>query len=254
MKKISIITVCYNSAETIRDTIESVLSQDYPSIEYIIVDGASTDSTPEILQEFEDRIDCIISESDRGIYDAMNKGISRASGDFIGILNSDDVYDNREVISLVVSSLETSGTESLFADLCIVERFRLEKVLRYCSAKNFSTGKIRWGMTIPHPTFFVSRAVYERLGGYRLGYRVSADFELIARFLYCNRVSYSYLPRSIIRMRQGGVSTSGVLGRIQQNFEIVRACRENEIYTNIFMISIKIPFKLFEFLRGLRAS
>ena len=250
MKKISIITVCFNSGDTIRDTIESVLSQDYTSVEYIVIDGGSGDSTLSILEEYSDRIDCIVSEPDKGIYDAMNKGIKRATGDFIGILNSDDVYSDHSVVSRVVSQLESSGAATLFADLCIVERFDLGKVLRYCCARNFQVWKIRWGMTIPHPTFFVSRESYEIHGFYKLGYRVSADFELIARFLFRHAISYTYLPQSIVKMRQGGISTTGVWGRIHQNLEIVRACRENGIYTNILMLSVKLPFKLFEYVRG----
>ena len=250
LKKISIITVCFNSGDTIRDTIESVLAQDYPHVEYIVIDGGSSDATLGILDEYSDRIDCVVSEPDQGIYDAMNKGIVRATGDFIGILNSDDVYRDNNVVSRVGIQLESSGADTLFADLCIVERFNLGKVLRYCSARNFQPWKIRWGMTIPHPTFFVSRASYEKYGLYRLGYRVSADFELIARFLFRYAVSYTYLPESIVKMRQGGISTTGMWGRIHQNFEIVRACRENGIYTNILMLSVKLPFKFFEYVRG----
>lgn len=248
MKKISIVTVCFNSAETIRDTLHSVLSQDYPNIEYIVIDGASTDSTQKILEEYSDKIACIVSEPDVGIYDAMNKGVSRATGDYVGILNSDDVYTDAQVISRVVSKLESSGAEALFADLCIVERFNLDRVLRYCSAKKFRPFMIRWGMTIPHPTFFVSRESYEKYGLYRLNYRVSADFELIARFLYRHSVTYTYLSQSIIKMRRGGISTTGVWGRIHQNFEIVRACRENDIYSNILMVAMKLPFKMFEYI------
>ena len=248
MKKITIITVCFNSQETIRDTIQSVLSQDYPEIEYIVVDGASTDHTPEILAEYSDRIACVISEPDDGIYDAMNKGIHQASGDFIGILNSDDVYRDKTVISKVVQEIESSGADALFADLCIVERNNLNKVIRYCSAKKFRIWKIRWGMTIPHPTFFVSRDSYEKYGLYKINYRVSADFELIARFLYHHSVSYVYLPQNIVKMRHGGISTTGLWGRIHQNLEIVRACRENNIYTNIFMVAMKLPFKIFEYM------
>ena len=248
MKKISIITVCFNSAETIRDTLESVLSQDYPNIEYIVIDGASTDATPKIIEEYSDKVACIVSEPDKGIYDAMNKGVSRATGEYIGILNSDDVYSDCQVIRRVASKLDSSGVEALFADLCIVERFNLDRVLRYCSAKNFRPSMIRWGMTIPHPTFFVSRKSYEKYGLYKLSYRVSADFELIARFLYHHSVSYVYLPQNIVKMRQGGISTTGLWGRIDQNLEIVRACRENNIYTNIFMVAMKVPFKLFEYI------
>lgn len=249
-KKISIITVCYNSAETIRDTLESVISQDYPFIEYIVIDGASSDGTMDILDEYRDRIDLIISEADQGIYDAMNKGVRRATGDFIGILNSDDVYSDISVISRVAGALESSGAETLFADLCIVDRFNLDKVLRVCSGRNFRVSNLKWGLAIPHPTFFVSQQCYERLGQYKLGYRVSADFELIARLLYRHEVSYVYLRSRIVKMRRGGISTTGIWGRIHQNLEIVRACRENQIYTNVLMVSMKLPFKLLEYVKA----
>lgn len=249
VKKVSIITVCYNSAETIRDTIESVLSQNYPCIEYIIVDGGSSDMTMEIVDEYASRIAKVVSEPDNGIYDAMNKGIRLAAGEIVGILNSDDVYTDTTVISDVVSHFALSKSEAVYADLSIVERGNIDKVVRYCGSKNFTVSRLRWGWMVPHPTLFVTKGSYEKFGLYKLDYRVSADFEMVARLFLNKGVSYSRLPRSIVRMRSGGISTTGFWSRFHQNLEIVRACRENGIYTNIFFVLLKVPFKLIEYIR-----
>ncbi|BBM03885.1 glycosyltransferase family 2 protein [Microbulbifer sp. GL-2] len=209
MKKVSIITVCYDSVDTIQDTLESVLKQDYPNIEYIIVDGGSTDGTMDIVKCYSGRISTIVSEPDRGIYDAMNKGIELASGDFVGILNSDDVYTDNRVISDIMKQLTMTNSDCIYGDLEIVAKDDLNHRLRFCSSRKFSISKFRWGWMIPHPTFFVKLSCYKRLGLYKLGYRISADFELLVRFLYLNRISSTRLPRCIVRMRQGGLALVG---------------------------------------------
>ncbi|MBB3063178.1 glycosyltransferase [Microbulbifer rhizosphaerae] len=249
MKNISIVTVSFNSADTIRDTIESVLGQNYPHIEYIIVDGGSTDGTIKIVEEYRHRITTIISEPDSGIYDAMNKGITVATGDIVGILNSDDVYTDNQVITDVASEFEASGADSVFSDLLIVDRNNLNKRVRYYSSEKFSVSKLKWGWMVPHPTFFVRKYCYEKFGLYKMGYRVAADFELVARFLWQAGISHSRLPRYIIRMREGGISSKGIWWRLHQNLEVVRACRENGIYTNILIVLLKVPFKLLEYTR-----
>lgn len=249
MKKVSIITVSYNSVETIQDTIESVLSQDYPSIEYIIVDGGSSDGTMEIVNQYTGRISKIVSEPDDGIYDAMNKGIELATGDFVGILNSDDVYTDSSVIKDVVDRLIETKADCIYADLFFVARNDVNKRVRYCTSKNFSISKFRWGWMVPHPTFFVKRSCYEKFGLYKMGYRVSADFELLVRFMLREGISCTRLPRCIVKMRDGGISTSGFWWRVHQNYEIVRACRENGVYTNILFVLLKTPRKLLEYFR-----
>lgn len=242
--KVSIITVCYNSELTIRDTIESVLSQDHPSIEYIIVDGASKDGTMDIIREYGDKIDAVISESDKGIYDAMNKGIKLATGDFVGILNSDDLLAHEKVISdLVLFLAKHQKLDGVFADLVYVRRDDVAHVSRNYSSKRFSEKMIRFGVMCPHPTFYVKRCFFDELGFYKLGYRVAADFELMARFIK-NGVKVGRHPKLMVKMREGGVSSTGFWWRIHQNMEIVRACRENGIYTNIFLVALKIPFKI----------
>ncbi|MDY6823773.1 MAG: glycosyltransferase family 2 protein [Thermodesulfobacteriota bacterium] len=247
MNKVSIITVCFNSAATIRDTIESVLFQDYPDIEYIIVDGASQDRTLDIVDEYRNRIATVISEPDNGIYDAMNKGIQAATGDIVGILNSDDFYADDQVIGEVVAEFVISNVDSVYADLAIVSRDD-KKYLRYYGSEKFTIKHIRFGWMIPHPTFFVKRKYYEKFGLYKTNYRVAADFELLTRFLWREKISHKRLPKCIIKMRHGGISSHGLWWRFHQNLEIVRACRENGIRTNIFIVLLKTPFKLLEYL------
>lgn len=247
--KISIITVCYNSEATIRDTIESVLSQSYLNIEYIVVDGASKDGTMAIVNEYKDRIAKIVSEPDKGIYDAMNKGVELASGDFVGILNSDDIFANAQVISGLAGFLASSPQlDGAYADLVFVQRESVEDITRTYSSKSFSPWKIRFGFMCPHPTFYVRRRLFDEFGFYKLGYRVSADFELMARFIKSG-VRLGRNPHVMVKMREGGISTTGLWWRIHQNMEIVRACKENGLYTNIFMVALKVPFKLISYLK-----
>lgn len=247
--KISIITVCYNSEATIRDTIESVLSQNYSDIEYIIVDGASKDGTMEIVSEYKNSIANIVSEPDKGIYDAMNKGVKLASGDFVGILNSDDIFASARAVSDLFEFLTANPQlDGAYADLVFVRRDHVDTITRTYSSKNFSPWKIRFGFMCPHPTFYVKRSFFDELGFYKLGYRVSADFELMTRFMM-HGVRLGRNSRVMVKMRDGGISTTGFWWRVHQNLEIVRACKENGIYTNIFMVALKIPFKLISYFK-----
>ncbi|WP_256572776.1 MULTISPECIES: glycosyltransferase family 2 protein [unclassified Pseudomonas] len=247
--KISIITVCYNGVDTIRDTIESVLAQQYKNIEYIIVDGASKDGTLDIISEYEGRIAKVISEPDKGIYDAMNKGVWAATGDYVGILNSDDFFAGDNVIQdLVVHLQNNPDADATYADLVFVQRKQTDVVTRKYSSAGFSPWKIRFGFMIPHPTFYARRELFQRFGDYKLGYRVSADFELMARF-FSKNVKMVRQNAVMVKMRDGGISTTGFWWRIHQNLEIVRACKENGIYTNILLVAMKVPFKLASYLR-----
>ena len=243
--KVSIITVCFNSAKTIRDTIESVLSQDYPHIEYIVIDGGSSDQTLEIVKEYSDRIAVIVSEKDRGIYDAMNKGIALASGDIVGMLNSDDVYISENAVSALMKKMQDAKSDSVFADLVIVDPENLNKVVRYYDSSYFNPNKFRFGWMPAHPTFFVKKALYDKVGPYSLEYQISADYEMLIRLLWVNNASYAYLQKPVVRMRHGGVSTSGLGRNWLLNKEIVKACKANGIYTNFGLLALKIPRKLF---------
>lgn len=252
--KVSIITVCFNSEKTIRDTIESVLSQDYSIIEYIIIDGGSTDQTMSIVKEYEGKVSIIVSEQDRGIYDAMNKGISLASGEIIGMLNSDDIYINQHAVSDLIKKMLSEGADSVFADLVIVEPDNLNKVLRYYDSSYFSPGKFRFGWMPAHPTFFVKKFLYDKVGQYSLEYRISADYEMLIRLLWVQRASYAYLNKPVVRMRYGGISTSGFSRNWLLNKEIIRACKENGLYTNLGFLALKIPRKIFELVNARRGS
>ncbi len=241
--KISIITVVWNNKETIKDAIESVLNQTYQNIEYIVIDGASTDGTVEILQSYGNKITKFISEKDKGLYDAMNKGILLATGDIVGILNSDDFYIDQFVLENIVREFKEKKVDSVFADLVFVNSENLDKIVRYYDSSYFSPKKFAYGWMPAHPTFFVKRKIYEEYGLFKIDYKIGADFDICARFLYKNKITYSYIKKPIIKMRIGGVSTS--FSSIWINsLEQLRACKENGIKTNILKIFMKYPTKL----------
>ena len=241
--KVSIITVVYNRVDVIRDTIESVLNQTYKNIEYIIIDGASTDATMDVVNEYKDKISKIISEPDKGLYDAINKGLALAIGDVIGILNSDDFYIDEFVIEKIVNEFKEKKCDSLYADLLYVKPENLNKTVRYYDSSKCGVENFKYALYPAHPTFFVKKWVYEEYGLFKTDYKIGADFDIIARFLYTNKISYSYIKEPIIKMRIGGVSTS--FSSIWINsLEQLRVCKENGIKTNIFKIFMKYPIKL----------
>lgn len=253
--KVSIITVCYNSGATIRDAIESVIAQEYADIEYIVVDGGSTDNTLAIIEEYRASISVLISERDQGIYDAMNKGVERATGDIVGLLNSDDFYEARTVINDVVTEFKRApAADVVFGDVVFVAAEDLTRVTRYYSSAAFRPWKLRFGWMPPHPATFVHNEVYRRLGGYSRTYKISSDYEMFVRLFMVNKLNYSRLDKVLVRMRAGGASTAGIRSSIRLNTEIVRACRENGVYTNIVLVMLKIPFKLLELLRKPKES
>lgn len=249
--KVSVVTVCFNSAATIGETLDSVRRQTHHDIEHIVVDGSSTDTTMSIVRNREGSSTVIVSEPDQGIYDAMNKGISRASGVIVGVLNADDVLADDTSISRLVKDFETRGeaVDGLYGDVVHVKRNDLSMVTRYSYAKRFAPWQIRFGLMFPHPGFYVRREMYERFGLYKLGYRVSADFELMARFMG-RGARLAYHPHAVVKMREGGISTTGLWWRFHQNLEIVRACRENGIRTNIALVSLKLPSKALSYVRS----
>lgn len=245
--KVSIITVSFNSENTIEDTLQSIKSQTYSNIEYIVIDGLSNDGTNEIVKKYRDIVSIHVSEKDRGLYDAMNKGISLASGDIVGILNSDDVLADDSVIEKIVAGFDDVSVDAVYSDLIYVSEHNLNKPTRLYTSKVFSKRIIKFGIMLPHPTFYVRKACYEKFGLYKITYRVAADFELLARFM-SKGIKAIRLPFISVKMREGGISSSGLLWRVHQNFEIVRACKENGLYTNIFLVMLKLPYKLFTLL------
>ncbi len=244
--KISIITVVHNNKDTIRDAIDSVLNQTYKNIEYIVVDGASSDGTVEVVQSYGNKIAKFVSEPDNGIYDAMNKGIRLATGDVVGILNSDDFYIDDEVISRVVREFEEKGVDSVFADLVYVKPDDLGKYVRRYSSKKFKPSKFAYGWMPAHPTFFVKKAFYDQHGLYKTDYKIAADYELLIRFLHKHKLSYSYIDAILTVMRMGGASTSSLKSNWILNKEILRGCHENGIRTNLAKIYSKYPKKILE--------
>lgn len=243
--KISIITVCYNSEKTIRKTIESVLGQNYQNLEYIVIDGASKDNTINIIEEFKDRIANFISEKDNGIYDAINKGISIANGDIVGILNSDDIFYSNDTISCIAEKFKNNiDLESIIGDIVFVKPNG--KVHRHYSALNWTPKKFAWGLMPPHPTFYCKRSLFEKFGSYRNDFKIAADYELLIRFLLVNKISYEYIPKILVTMSLGGVSTKNLSSNLRINKEVLRACKLNNIDTNIFKLYTKYFFKLKE--------
>jgi glycosyltransferase involved in cell wall biosynthesis len=247
--KVSIITVVYNNKLTIVDAIKSVLSQDYPNIEYIVIDGQSTDGTIEKIKPYLTSISHFLSEPDKGIYDAMNKGIQLANGDIIGILNSDDFYANDHIISDVVSHFKSKKVNLVFGDLVYVKPDNLEKITRYYSSANFSPDKFAWGWMPAHPSCFLRREIYEKYGYFKTDYKISADYELLTRFMAKYKISYDYVPQVFVKMRTGGASTANFKSNWILNKEIVRACKENGIETNIYKVLLKYFVKIFELIR-----
>ena len=244
---ISIVTVCFNSENTIKDTIDSVLNQTYGNIEYIIIDGGSIDGTVEFVQSYGDKIARFVSEPDKGIYDAMNKGIALATGDIIGILNSDDFYIDELVIEKVVKEFERN-IDCLYADLVYVRSENLNKVVRYYDSSQFTPSKFAYGWMPAHPTFFVKKDIYNKYGVFRTDLKIAADFDLMLRFLYTHNLTYFYIQEPIIKMRMGGVSTSFSSVWIN-NIEKLRVCKDNGIKTNIFKILFKYLAKILGLLR-----
>lgn len=246
--KISVITVCFNSVRTLGDTLESVAAQTHLEVEHIVVDGASTDGTLKIIERYGKHVALLISEPDQGIYDAMNKGLRLATGEVIGFLNADDVYADSGVVERVSAIMAEDGLDALFGDAEFVSPDRPNQPVRRYRSERFRPERIAWGWMPAHPALFLRRRVYERYGLFRTDYRIAGDFEYCARIFHRNKLVYRNLPETLVRMRTGGISTSGWRNTVLLNREVLRACRENGIDTNILKIFSKYPAKLMEFL------
>lgn len=244
--KFSLITVSFNSAQTIGKTIKSVLNQTFPEVEYIVVDGYSTDGTQDIIKSFGNRITKFISEPDQGIYDAINKGIRLATGDIIGIINSDDIFYNDMVIAKVADAFESENIDAVYGDVQFINAYG--SVVRYYSSKHFTPKLFRFGFMPAHPSFYVKKDLFEKFGYYKTDYRIAADYELLIRFLYTQRIKTKYLEIPFVNMLRGGVSNRSIKSNFILNREILRACIENGIPTNYLYIYSKYFRKIFEFL------
>lgn len=247
--KVTVITVAFNAAYTIAGTLDSVAAQQYPDIEHIVIDGASTDDTLAVIKRHGQRVARLVSEPDLGIYDAMNKGLRLATGDIISFLNADDVYADTGVLARVSAAMETGRLDALFGDAEFVSPDRPDHPLRRYRSGRFRPGRIAWGWMPAHPTLFLRRHVYDRFGLFRTDYRIAGDFELVARIFHGDTLKYRHVPDVLVRMRTGGVSTGGWRNTLLLNREVLRACRENGISTSLPKILSKYPAKLLEFIR-----
>ncbi len=249
MIKVSIITPVFNAEKTIEDTIVSVLSQSYQNIEYIIIDGASTDGTMKVINQYKDKIAMIISESDNGIFEAMNKGLKLTNGEVVGILNADDFYANSEVITKVIATFNSNNVDILYANLDMVDKSNTNKVLRRWRSKTFVSGLFKTGWHPAHPTFFVKRKIYNKYGDFRTDLTVSADYELMLRFLEKYNISSVYLPEVLVKMRTGGRSNSSIKRIIIGNIESYKSWGMNGLRIS-FLRFVKKPIsKLLQFIK-----
>lgn len=245
--KVSIITVCRNAEHTLETTIQSVLVQDYRNIEYIVVDGASTDATLQIIEKYRNRISKCISEKDDGMYYAINKGIQLSNGEIVGLLHADDFYPHEKIISRIVREFEEKKTDSIYGDLQYVHRNHPEKVFRYWKSKPFCTENFLKGWMPPHPSFFVKKWCYDKFGLYNTSLSISADYELMLRFLYKHKISASYISEVLVKMRVGGMSNVSLKNRIKANNEDRLAWKINGLKPGTFTLILKPILKLTQF-------
>ncbi|MFJ3056092.1 glycosyltransferase family 2 protein [Herbaspirillum sp. NPDC087042] len=244
--RISVITVCYNSAATLGAALQSVADQSWPHIEHIVIDGASTDGTLEIIEQFRPHLAKVVSERDHGIYDAMNKGLALASGDIICFLNADDHYAWNGALADVAQQMQEHRLEALLGDVAFFHAGEPARTVRRYRSNRFHPDRLAWGWQPAHPALFLRRNVIERVGQFKTSYRIAGDFEFIVRAFHGANLRYRHLPKVYVRMQTGGASTDGLKSKIRLNREVLRACRENGLRTNMLKILSKYPLKLLE--------
>lgn len=246
--KVSIITVVFNNKGTISSAIDSVLSQAYPGIEYIIIDGGSTDGTDKVVKSYGGKITTFISEPDKGLYDAMNKGIKLATGDVIGILNSDDLYYNNNVIQKVADEFRLADPDAVYGDLLYVDKSDTNKNVRYWKSSDYQKNAFVCGWHPPHPTFFVKRDVYEKYGLFDISFDLSADFELMLRFIEKFGIKTKYIPEILVKMRLGGETNKSIKNIIKGNVNCIKAFRKNGIRPNYLYPLFRLLPKLNQYI------
>ena len=247
---ISIITATFNSAKTLKDTIQSVLRQTNKDFEYLIIDGGSTDETIDIVKSYESEFSGRlkwVSEKDQGIYDAMNKGIKMASGDVVGILNSDDYFTSDDILQTVDNAFKSHEIDAIYGDIHFIRDGNPQKCVRYYSSRMFRPFWLRFGFMPAHPSFYCKREVFERAGLYSLDYKIGADYEMMVRLFKKYKIVSRYINKDFVTMRTGGASNNNVRSRITLINEDVKACKENGVYTNCLFVMIKYLYKVFEF-------
>jgi glycosyltransferase involved in cell wall biosynthesis len=244
--RISIITATYNSAATVRDTLASIASQQYPHIEQIIVDGLSNDNTLEIVNEFP-HVAKVISEKDKGIYDAMNKGVQLATGEIIGILNSDDFYTGPSILTKIAAAFEDPAVEAVYGDLQYVKSANTQVITRTWKSGGYKKKYLYYGWMPPHPTFFVRRQIYEKCGLFNTTLRSAADYELMLRVLLKHNTRVQYIPEVLVKMRAGGMSNASLKNRFRANKEDVMAWKLNDLKPYFFTMWLKPLRKVLQF-------
>jgi glycosyltransferase involved in cell wall biosynthesis len=249
MLKVSIITAVRNGADVIARTVDSIAAQDYPDIEHVVVDGASTDGTADIVRRMGSRNLRLVSERDAGVYDAFNKGLRLATGDIIGYLNAADTYYALDSVSRIAAAFAEPSVDAVFGDVMIVDADATDVAVRRYSSARFSPGRVANGFMPAHPTLFLRRAVYEKFGPYDVSYRIAGDFELVARVFARGGIRYAYLEEVLVRMPRGGISTSGPRATWTITREMRRACAQNAIPTNYFKLLSRLALKAAEFVR-----
>lgn len=246
--KISIITSVFNNKETIAEAIESVLSQTYAKIEYIVVDGASTDGTVDVIEQYSKNIDTFVSEPDKGIYDGLNKGIALATGDIIGFLHSDDLFENECVVTKIVEAFKKKHADSIYGDLTYVSKEDTSHVVRFWKSGMFTLAKLKRGWMPPHPTFYVKREVYKKYGAFDTSFKIAADYDSILRFLGREKISTYYMPEVCVKMRVGGASNKSIRNLVQKSKEDLRAMKNNGV-GNVGSLFVKNASKVPQFFR-----
>lgn len=245
--KVSIITICYNAEKTIAQTIQSVLDQSYENIEYIIIDGASKDSTKKIIEFFESNISKVISEPDKGLYNAFNKGLNQVTGDIIGILNSDDFYPNTSVIKQIVELFESNpNIDAISTSVQIFKHNQFNQPYRTYHAKSFKPWQFRIGIQPPHPGFFITKSALLKVGNYNEQFRISGDFDWLLRAIWVHRLKVVYTNLVTVFMRDGGLSSSGFSSKKRMNEENLWSLRTNGIYSNLVFVYSKYLLKIFQ--------
>jgi glycosyltransferase involved in cell wall biosynthesis len=248
-KSISIITVVRNRRDSIAMTLHSLHSQTHPIIQHVVVDGGSTDGTLDVLRAHARDIDVLVSEPDTGIYDALNKGLARITGDIVGVLHAGDVYSSEDVLASVSHAMEREPLDAVFGDVVFFDQRRPSVHTRRYRSSRFRPTRISWGWMPAHPALFVDRGVVERVGPYRTDFRIAGDFEWIARAFGAESIRYRHIPEVLVQMSHGGISTGGWKSSVLLNREVMRACRVNGISTNWFKILSKYPLKALEFVQ-----
>lgn len=241
---ISVITVCYESADTLARALQSVVDQDWPYVEHIVIDGASKDNTADIIEQFKSRLKHVLSEPDEGIYDAMNKGLDRARGDIICFLNADDQYAHSHVLSQVANNIQ--DVDALLGDVGFFRSTEPLRMVRRYRSYRFNPSRFAWGLMPAHPALFLKKAVVHRVGYFKTDYRIAGDFEFVVRVFHNQKLRYKHLQEVLVNMQIGGASTNGWRSKIILNKEVLRACRDNGINTNMLKILSKYPLKILE--------